>query len=141
MACAVAWPNAPAAACGVQKFPSAPVRVCVSVLSGVRFTGIAPTNVPSFGGQSIEVPPALVVTQGCPLFCPESQTPPAQVGQVEGWPSVKKTRGERLMLTLETPVERSTVPLASLANVLTTQLGGKPLIGIGGPKKQLASGA
>ena len=60
---------------------------------------------------------------------------------MESWPRVRKTRDDGLMLTLETPVERSTVPLASLANVLTTQLGGKPLIGIGGPKKQFAPGA
>src|SRR5262249_30216823 len=33
------------------------------------------------------------------------------------------------------------VPLASAANVLTTQVVGKPLTGTGGPKKQLASNA
>src|SRR5262249_22553909 len=44
-----------------------------------------------------------------------------------------------VMLTVEPPVARSSVPLPSVAKVFTTQLLGKPLIGTGGPKKQLAS--
>src|SRR5262245_64314010 len=45
------------------------------------------------------------------------------------------------MLMLDSPVARSTVPLASDANVLTMQVDGKPLTSTGGPKKQLASKA
>ena len=45
------------------------------------------------------------------------------------------------MLTVESPVSRSSVPLPSLAKLLTTQVEGKPLTGIGGPKKQVASKA
>ena len=54
---------------------------------------------------------------------------------------VRKTRDPRLMLIEESPVARSTVPDASCANVLTTQVVGKPLTGTGGPKKQVASKA
>src|SRR5581483_492887 len=45
------------------------------------------------------------------------------------------------MLTLDAPVLVSTVPLASAANVFTTQLDTNPLTATGGPKKQLASAA
>src|SRR5262249_47016912 len=45
------------------------------------------------------------------------------------------------MLVVELPVAVSIVPLASAANVFTTQFEGKPSMGTGGPKKQLASNA
>src|SRR5262249_15617750 len=60
-------------------------------------------------------------------------------GHTDGWASVRYTREPSVMLTEEEPVARSTVPFASAANVLITQLDGKPLTSIGGPKKQLAS--
>src|SRR5262249_9202597 len=62
-------------------------------------------------------------------------------GQAVGWPRLRKTREARLMLTDDSPVVVSIVPLPSLANVLTTQVEGKPLTGTGGPKKQVASKA
>ena len=45
------------------------------------------------------------------------------------------------MLTDDSPVRRSRVPLPSVANELTTQVVGKPLTGTGGPKKQVGSKA
>jgi len=45
------------------------------------------------------------------------------------------------MLTVDAPVERSNVPLPSVANELTTQVVRKPLTGTGGPKKQVGSKA
>src|SRR5581483_1124389 len=45
------------------------------------------------------------------------------------------------MLRLDSPVERSMVPLPSAANVFTTQLEGKPFTSTGGPKKQFGSNA
>ena len=45
------------------------------------------------------------------------------------------------MLTDDSPVRTSSVPLPSVAKVLTTQVEGKPLTGTGGPKKQVGSKA
>src|SRR5262245_32047680 len=45
------------------------------------------------------------------------------------------------MLTDDSPVVTSMVPLPSVANELTTQVDGKPLTGTGGPKKQVGSKA
>src|SRR5262249_29366512 len=45
------------------------------------------------------------------------------------------------MLTADSPVVTSMVPLPSVANELTTQVDGKPLTGTGGPKKQVGSKA
>src|SRR5262249_20425070 len=129
IAWAPGWPNAPASTCEGQKRPSGAVMVAVALLSGVRLMGRVETNCSSNGGQSRLVLAPFAVEHGWLAFWPPSQKPPMHCGQ--GGPplniAARETREPRMMLTLDSPVAPSSVPLPLVAKTVPTQLGGEPV--------------
>src|SRR5262249_40352299 len=132
----------PAADCPGQKLPSAAVFEAPEVLSGFRFTANGARRVAGGGGQSCVVSWAPTGVHGMPARGPALQVPEMHFGHGEVAWRVRWVRENSGRFTVDAPVVRLPVPLASVWITLTTQVLRPPFgIGRGGPKRQLASSA
>src|SRR5262249_13508682 len=131
----------PPADCPGQKLPSAAVFELPEVLRP-RGTGNGARRPDGDGGQSSVVSWVPTGVHAMPARGPALQVPETHFGHGEALLPVRWVRENSGRLTLDAPVVRSPVPLASVWITLTTQVLRPPFgIGSGGPKKQLASSA
>src|SRR5262249_55222411 len=125
-----------------QKLPSAAVFEAPEVLSGFRVTANGARRPDGAGGQSCVVSWVPTGVHARPARGPALQVPEMHFGHGEVALPVRWVRENSGRLTLDAPVVRSPVPLASVWITLTTQVLRPPFgIGRGGPKRQLASSA
>src|SRR5262249_4149486 len=132
----------PAAARPGQKLPSAAVFEAPEVLSGFRFTANGARRVAGGGGQSCVVSWAPTGVHARPARGAALQVPEMHFGHGEVALPVRWVRENSGMLTVDAPVVRSPVPLASFSITLITQVLRPPFaIGSGGPKRQFSASA
>src|SRR5262249_30645202 len=135
----------PPADCPGQKLPLAATFEFPGEVESVlraRGTGNGARRPAGAGGQSSVVSAVPTGVHARPAFGPALQVPETHFGHGEVALPVRWVRENSGRLTVDAPVVRSPVPLASVWITLITQVLRPPFgIGSGGPKKQLASSA